>query len=105
VPGTVVIAQGGTVTFSTFGVHQVAIYSPGTEPGDIDTTITSAPPAFCPAVPLIADPNNLVATYTHPCNSGPVDLSHTFTDPGRYLVICSFTPHFEGGMYGWVIVR
>ena len=105
VPRTVVIDSGGTVTFSTFGVHQIAIYSPGTEPGDIDTSITTAPPPFCPPIPLIADPDNLVATYTHACNSGPVNLSHTFTAPGKYLVICSFTPHFEVGMYGWVIVR
>ena len=38
VPRTVVIDKGGTVTFNTFGVHQVAIYAPGTEPDDIDTS-------------------------------------------------------------------
>jgi plastocyanin len=31
--------------------------------------------------------------------------SYTFTEPGRYLVICTFFPHFNVGMYGWVVVR
>ena len=37
VPRTVVIDKGGKVTFNTFGVHQIGIYAPGTEPEDIDT--------------------------------------------------------------------
>ena len=37
-PGPLSSTKAGTVTFNTFGVHQVAIYAPGTEPGDIDTT-------------------------------------------------------------------
>ena len=48
VPRTVVIDKGGTVTFNTFGVHQIGIYAPGTEPGDIDTTDLVLTPADCP---------------------------------------------------------
>ena len=30
----------------------------------------------------------------------------TFSAPGKYLVICTFLPHFvEFEMYGWVVVR
>ena len=107
VPRTVVISRGGTVTFKTFGVHGVAIYAPGTEPGDIDTSVLAPPQGACPPVPLINDPGNLVAVVApQPCAGGTTTPSFTFTDPGRYLVICRFLPHFvEFKMYGWVIVQ
>jgi plastocyanin len=107
VPRTVVIAQGGTVTFETFGVHQVAIYDVGTEPEDIDTSILAAPVPGCPPVPLINDPLNRVAILgAQPCAGGPIAVSYTFHDPGRYLIICTFLPHFaDFDMYGWVIVK
>ena len=112
VPRTVVIDQGGTVTFNTFGVHEVAIYAPGTEPGDIDTTDLILAPAGCPrpgpppgAPLLIDDDTNRVALYAQPCGPGLRTVEHKFDEPGRYLVICAFLPHFEVQMYGWVIVR
>ena len=106
VPRTVVIDKGGKVTFNTFGVHEVAIYAPGTEPGDIDTSDLVMMPANCPAFAplLIDDDTNRVALYSHPCG-GPYSVEHTFNEPGKYLVICAFLPHFEVQMYGWVIVR
>ena len=37
---------------------------------------------------------------------GSTSPSFTFTEPGRYLVICTFLPHFaDAQMYGWVIVK
>lgn len=111
VPRTVVIDKGGKVTFNTFGVHQIAIYAPGTEPGDIDTTDLVLTPAGCPkpgpppgAPLLIDDATNRVGFYTHACGA-PWSAEHTFNEAGRYLVICAFLPHFEVQMYGWVIVR
>ena len=112
VPRTVVIDKGGKVTFNTFGVHQIGIYAPGTEPSDIDTTDLVLTPAGCPrpgppAAPvplLINDDTNRVALYTHACDA-PWTAEHTFDEPGKYLVICAFLPHFEVQMYGWVIVR
>jgi plastocyanin len=111
VPRTVVIDKGGEVTFNTFGVHQVAIYAPGTEPGDIDTTDLVLTPAGCPkpgpppgAPLLIDDDTNRIANYPMACPA-PRTVTHIFTKPGRYLVICSFLPHFQVQMYGWVIVR
>jgi plastocyanin len=99
-----VIDQGGTVTFQVpAGAHQIAIYAPGTEPEDIDTTNLVA---LCPgpAPRLVNDPTNRVALMTHACGSS-WQAQYTFNAPGRYLVICAFLPHFEVGMYGWVEVR
>lgn len=109
VPRTVVIGAGGTVTFNVpaGSVHQVAIYDDGTKPQDIDTTDTTAGGAGCPPVPLIDDDTNRIAVLgAQPCAGGPTSPSHTFDDPGRYLVICTFVIHFvEFQMYGWVEVK
>jgi plastocyanin len=108
VPRTVVIDVGGTVTFNTVGVHQIAIYAPGTTPDDIDTSILVPTPAGCPkpggAPLLIDDPENRVALLTRSCPA-PVALHYKFEKPGRYLVICAFLPHFQVQMWGWVEVR
>jgi len=111
VPRTVVIATGGTVTFNipAGSVHQVAIYDDGTEPQDIDATIlVPGGGGTCPPFPsLINDPTNRLAVLgTQPCAGGPTAPSYTFSNPGRYLVICTFVFHFvEFQMYGWVIVK
>jgi plastocyanin len=106
VPRTVVIGTGGTVTFNTFGVHQVTIYDDGTQPEDIDTSLLAATPCVGPGAPLlIDDPENRLAIFDQPCAGGPPSPSYTFTEPGRYLVICAFLPHFEVQMWGWVIVK
>jgi plastocyanin len=104
VPGTVVIDKGGTVTFNAVGIHQIAIYKPGVEPEDIDTSALVAMP--CPAPPLLIDDDqngNREAFYADGC--GPREITHQFTTPGKYLVICAFAPHFGVKMYGWVVVR
>ncbi len=54
---------------------------------------------------LIDDDTNRIANYPQACVQGPREVKHTFDEPGRYLVICSFLPHFQVQMYGWVIVR
>ena len=109
VPRTVVIDRNGTVTFQLppGSVHQVAIYGPGTEPGDIDTSIVAAAGRGCPPVPLINDPTNRLAVLsTQPCAGGLTTVSHQFTNAGRHLVICRFILHFVNvQMYGWVNVR
>jgi plastocyanin len=107
-PTEVVIDKGGTVTFvmGTSGVHEVAIYSPGTSPSDIDTSLLDPPAATCPPVPIINDPTNRLAIVSDQvCEGGSPAPTYTFNEPGRYFVICTFLPHFEGGMYGWVRVR
>ena len=59
VPRTVVIDEDGTVTFNLPpNVHQIAIYKPGTQPDDIDTTIvtTLAASAGCAGNPIVNAP-------------------------------------------------
>jgi plastocyanin len=108
VPGTVVIDKGGTVTFDIVNPHQISIYGPGKRPEDVDTSIRTATPAGCPnpgGNARIADPVGLVASWADPCNAPRQPITYQFDEPGRYLVICSFDPHFQIGMYGWVVVR
>ena len=111
IPRTVVIDVGGRVEFEIDPFHRVNIYRAGTEANDIDLSKLinfSAGPVFIPNF-VIDDPTNriaqsppfsfnLIQTWTTPAG--------TFNTPGRYLVICSFLPHFAANdMYGWVIVR
>jgi plastocyanin len=113
VPGTVVLAAGGTVTFDIpAGVHQIAIYAPGTTPDDIDTSIltTLSAQAGCAGNPVvnaplvINDPAHRVAVIPVPCFA-PTQKTYTFPAAGKYLVVCAFLPHFQAGMYGWIDVK
>jgi len=108
IPRTVVIDKGGTVTFKiAVPVHQVAIYGDGVDANDINAAAV-APKAGCPAV-YITDSTNRVAVLGEPvCKTGgggSFNPTFKFNTPGRYLVICTFVPHFAAGMYGWVEVR
>ena len=111
IPRTVVIPVGGQVTFEIDPFHRVNIYRAGTAPGDIDVSKLidfQSGPVFIPKF-VIDDPTNRIAqgpafqfaidqTWTTPLG--------TFNTPGRYLVMCSFLPHFAvNDMYGWVIVQ
>jgi plastocyanin len=110
IPRTAVIDQGGTVTFEMGGaVHQVGIYAPGTKPEQVSRA-GAATIAGCPPVPYVTgagDPNLVAIVGQPPCASGGGDWSvqYTFDTPGRYLVICTFIPHLDMAMYGWVEVR
>ena len=110
VPRTVVIDVDGTVTFQLppgLG-HAVAIYGPGKEPDDVNTTITTAGGGgTCPPPGLINDPVNRLSNLgTQPCAGGSTSVSFQFTSSGRHLVICRLLPHFVADkMYGWVEVR
>ena len=107
IPRTAVIDQGGTVTFVMGGpIHQVGIYKDGTRPQDV--LLAGATIGGCPPVPYItgaADPNLVAIVGQPPCGGGAFSVQYTFNTPGRYLVICTFIPHFNVGMYGWVEVR
>jgi len=111
IPRTVVIPVGGQVTYQIDPFHRVNVYRPGTAPADIDLSKLIdfvSGPVFIPDF-VIDDPTNRIAqsppfqfaidqTWTTPLG--------TFNVPGRYLVMCSFLPHFaENDMYGWVIVQ
>ena len=109
VPSTVVIDKGGTVTFDAVGIHQIAIYEPGKDPEDIDTSPTVAMGPGCPpTLPefRINDPvGRIPINGLNPVGCGPRAYTHTFADAGTYLVICEVLPDFNIKMYGWVRVR
>lgn len=110
VPRTVVIAQGGSVTFEIGPFHRAAIYDSGTLPGDIDisATVDLVAPFPIPGF-VIDDPTNrLAVAWADPTvlNVTETDWTYVFNTPGRYLVICTTVPHFvDNDMYGWVIVK
>ena len=115
VPRTVVISQGGSVTFSITPPHQIAIYEPGTTPKDINLHPDFLDDLAVPFLPfnipdiLINYPEGRVALSPAPSFIGHTEWTTpdgTFNEPGRYLVICTILPHFAAAdMYGWVIVK
>ena len=108
VPTNVVIDAGGTVTFNAVGIHQISIYQPGKAPEDVVTSNQVAMPAGCPPLPpfRIDDPvGRIPINGQNPTGCGNRTYTHTFADPGKYLVICDVAPHFAIKMYGWVTVR
>ena len=129
IPNEVKIKAGGTVNFIIAGFHLVVVYDDGTEPGQINISLT-VPPFGAPAPPLINDPNGRIyrgidptvlpflqgptqppvtppappgAPNFQPVLQDRVEVVH-FPNPGRYLVICGVLPHFNEGMYGYVEV-
>ena len=104
-PRDVVIDAGGSVRFEVPpDVHQIAIYDDGKQPEDVNTSVTTGGPVGCPPVPLINDAVMRLAFQTGSCFQ-PWSYTHPFPSAGRYLVICTFRPHFLDDMYGWVTVR
>jgi len=100
IPRTSVISQDGEVTFDIAGFHQPMIYEPGTRPEDIDV------PAF-PPDPTIDESEGLVEAGPPLGTEGEWTTDEgTFSAPGKYLVLCNFTPHFAfAKMYGWIDVK
>jgi plastocyanin len=103
IPQVAKIKAGGTVNFNISGFHHVLVYDDGTQPGDIDTTITVPPTAGGP--PLIADPDRRIYRGLDPSlfPQDRVEIVH-FANPGTYLVMCGVLPHFRDGMFGFVRV-
>ena len=107
-PRTLVVAAGTTVRFQVNPTHRVAVYDDGTQPEDIEvspaTLVTlGGRPRFG-----VDDPDGRLAIQPASAFSftTPSTFAYTFTEPGRYLVICGVTPHFVNfNMYGWVDVK
>lgn len=93
IPGAVVIAAGGTVNFIRNNFHQVAVCAPGKQPNEVAVTGAAAGRVNDPNCPALG-----------PAGNGG-SVPHTFTQPGRYLVICNLLTHWEDNMWGWVEVR
>jgi plastocyanin len=108
VPRTVTIDRGGEVRFEIGPEHQVAIFEPGTTPGDIDATETVEDPALPGPLERIVYDQGRVALSPGPSGSRITwtTPSGTFDAPGRYLMICTTNLHFlEADMYGWIEVK
>ncbi|MBF6024577.1 hypothetical protein [Lysobacter niastensis] len=107
-PNVVKIKAGGTVNFIISGLHNIAVYEDGIEPGDIDISnpVSTTGPVPNPPVPIINDPNGRIYRGLDPTLQ-PIDRIEAvrFDDPGTFLVICGIVPHFTGGMYGYVVVQ
>lgn len=105
IPHVATIQAGGTVNFIIAGFHHVLVYAPGTQPTDINATLT-IPVTAPPGPPLINDPANRVYRGLDP-SLYPQDRTEVvqFSAPGTYLVICGVQPHFViDNMYGFVKV-
>lgn len=107
-PRTLVVDAGTTVRFVVNPTHRVVIYDDGTQPEDIE--VSPATLVTLGGIPNfgIDDPDDRLVIQPAAAFSfgAPSTFSYTFTEPGRYLVICGVAPHFVGfNMYGWVEVK
>ena len=101
------IRRGETVRFESFPIHQIAVYAPGTQPSDIRVDPDHLDDVGDFRDVLINDPANRLAVSPISFETTTWDApAGTFSQPGRYLVICTVVFHFtEARMYGWVQVR
>jgi plastocyanin len=115
IPHEATIKAGGSVNFVITGLHQLVIYGDGHEAAMVD------PNLVVEGTELIDDPNGRIyrgldpsaltyAALTPPLVAPNIRAARDrieavqFPQPGRYLVICGFRPHFLDDMYGYVKV-
>ena len=111
-PTTIEVKAGGVVNFAVAGFHQIVIYNPGTQIGDVTT------PAFPPNLFVNYQLNTAYYVGINPNDANPATPPTpetrdngenriepvSFTEPGVYLVICNVTPHLRDGMYAYIRV-
>jgi hypothetical protein len=88
------------------GFHILTIYGPGTKLEDVNGTLTQPIPGAPTGFPMaVNDPLNRVYRGNNPI-SLPQDRTEavSVSAPGRYLVVCTFVPHFNERMHGFVNV-
>jgi hypothetical protein len=106
-PNEVKVKAGGGVSFIISGLHNVQVFEPGIEPGDINTTLITpmTGPAPFTGLPIINDPNGRIYRGPDP-SLMPLDRVEVvnFPNPGLHLVICGFLFHFQDLMHGYVRV-
>lgn len=106
IPHEVKIKAGGAVNFIISGLHQPIVYAAGTEPGDIDATLTTPSTGTPAGVALINDATDRIYRGLDPSlhPRDRVEVVH-FPKPGIYLVICGIQGHFvNDDMFGFVTV-
>jgi hypothetical protein len=106
IPFEATVKAGGTVNFIIGGFHLIGVYGPGTEFEDINGSLTAPLPGAPPAVPpAVNDPVNRIYRGLN-----PVQLTQdrveavNFANPGRYIAVCLFLPHFNDRMFGYIRV-
>ena len=126
------IDEGGAVTFTISGAHQILIYDDGTTLEEVqkeadtngsgaadlgDTNVLPIGPGLVNVAtnriyrglnPLVLNYDPTVGAVPPP--PAPVAVrdrieSVNFDRPGRFLVVCAVVPHFNEGMHGFVTVR
>jgi hypothetical protein len=131
IPDTIRINAGDVVNFSVAGFHIIRVYGNGVTLSNIkalipdECEINPLPPATFPATcgppPVPVVPAGTLSVYYQGINGlvspqpGPPFAlpspainrveSVSFSDVGRYLVICAVLPHFNDKMYAWIEVR
>ena len=106
IPFEAKVKAGGTVNFIIGGFHLVTVYGPGTDFDDISTAVlTPIPGAPMGFPPVVDDPVNRVYRGLSPFGL-PQDRVEAvnFANPGRYLAVCTFFPHFQDRMFGYIKV-
>ena len=109
-PKTIRVKKGGVVNFVVAGLHQIFVYRPGIAKDDI--VIPAGDPFL-----INFDVANLyyrgiitaggppgTAPSINPSNAANRVESVSFSEKGKYLVICNVRPHFLDGMFAYVIV-
>ena len=89
------------------GNHGVAVYAPGTDVEALQAAAAVAPPG--PPSHFNIDTSEFDRLFAGPQGTGwtlTIVPGGTFSEPGRYLVVCTFRPHFvDLDMYGYVEVK
>jgi hypothetical protein len=104
-PQRIRVRAGGAVNFVIGGLHEPIVYK-DTQPGAINSSLTTPSTGTPAGVPLINDPANRVYRGLDPSlqPQDRVEVVH-FGKPGNYLVICGVQPHFvNDGMYAFIRV-
>ena len=100
VPDLITVRSGTTVDFENIGApHRISIYNHGINSvvgGVLETNNRTTLVDVTGSVVTNVIQANAVAgqTLVGPLASG-ASTSYTFSEPGQYLVICSFNPHFR----------
>ncbi|MCC6236242.1 MAG: hypothetical protein IT299_01560 [Dehalococcoidia bacterium] len=110
IPRDTTVRMGDSVRFNIRAQsHQVAIYAPGTRVEDIQREILGGVAGTPGANAILIDPNRRVTEspvlpFVQPAPT-EWDWDTRGLGRGAYLVICTFRPHLEDGMYGTIVLQ
>ncbi len=110
IPRDATVRVGDSVRFNIRAQsHQVAVYAPGTRVEDIRRDLVGGVAGTPGANEILIDPNRRVTEspvlpFVQPAPA-EWEWDTRGLGPGAYLVICTFRPHLEAGMYGTVVLQ